>query len=172
MTVIRNYHVIACRNSLVRQRCLGRLAIALPPHGFLIDYTSVAVLFSNSRKDIMPDSPATHIPNDPEEQPILESILRIRDNLQLLKEDKSTYVKSQDVLSLYDQVIEQVNLLNVIREKRGKPLEQSRGPLNTSNRNDRPKPIASQLTYHYSGQGFGRLFSTYIAVFPYHRTQQ
>lgn len=120
----------------------------------------------------MADSPATHISNEAEEQPILESILRIRDNLQLLKEDKSTYVKSQDVLSLYDQVIEQVNLLNVIREKRGKPLEQSRGPLNTSDRNDRPKTIAPQLTYSYSGQGFGRLFSTYIAVFSYHRTQQ
>lgn len=80
-------------------------------------------------KDIMVDSPAIHALIDPEEQPILESILRIRDNLQLLKEDKSTYVKSQDVLALYDQVIEQVNLLNVIREKHGKPLEQNRGPL-------------------------------------------
>lgn len=77
----------------------------------------------------MVDSPAIHALIDPEEQPILESILRIRDNLQLLKEDKSTYVKSQDVLALYDQVIEQVNLLNVIREKHGKPLEQNRGPL-------------------------------------------
>ncbi len=77
----------------------------------------------------MVDSPAIHALIDPEEQSILESILRIRDNLQLLKEDKSTYVKSQDVLALYDQVIEQVDLLNVIREKHGKPLEQNRGPL-------------------------------------------
>lgn len=77
----------------------------------------------------MADSSATHTAIDSEEQPILESILRIRDNLQLLKEDKSTYVKSQDVLALYDQVIEQVNLLNVIREEHGKPLEQNRGPL-------------------------------------------
>lgn len=77
----------------------------------------------------MADSPAIHTLIDPEEQPILESILRVRDKLQLLKEDKSTYVKSQDVLALYHQVIEQVNLLNVIREEHGKPLEQNRGPL-------------------------------------------
>lgn len=106
----------------------------LSPHygRFLIDYLGIlfaTVLFYNSRKDIMVDSPAIHALIDPEEQPILESILRIRDNLQLLKEDKSTYVKSQDVLALYDQIIEQVNLLDVIREIHGKPLEQNRGPL-------------------------------------------
>lgn len=95
----------------------------------IISVYFATVLFYNSRKDIMVDSPAIHALTDPEEQPILESILRIRDNLQLLKEDKSTYVKSQDVLALYDQIIEQVNLLNVIREKHGKPLEQNRGPL-------------------------------------------
>lgn len=95
----------------------------------IISVYFATVLFYNSRKDIMVDSPAIHALTDAEEQPILESILRIRDNLQLLKEDKSTYVKSQDVLALYDQIIEQVNLLNVIREKHGKPLEQNRGPL-------------------------------------------
>lgn len=121
----------------------------------------------------MVDSPAIHALIDPEEQSILESILRIRDNLQLLKEDKSTYVKSQDVLALYDQTIEQLNLLNVIREKHGKPLEQNRGPFSITQRGMiRPKIIAPRLTYSFSGQGFGRLFSTSIAVFPYHRTQQ
>lgn len=105
-----------------------------PHYGrFLIDYLGILlfaiVLLYNSRKDIMVDSPAVHALIDPEEQPVLESILRVRDNLQLLKEDKSTYVKSQDVLALYDQIIEQVNLLNVIREKHGKLLEQNRGPL-------------------------------------------
>lgn len=77
----------------------------------------------------MAGSPGIDTPLDPQEQPILESILRIRANLQLLKEDKSTYVKSQDVLALYDRVIEQVSLLNAIREEHGKPLEQNRGPL-------------------------------------------
>lgn len=127
-----------------------------------------------SRKDFMADSPAIHTPIDPQEQPILDSILRIRDSLQLLKEDKSTYVKSQDVLALYDQVIEQVNLLNVIREEHGKPLEQNRGPLSILQMQiiGQNPCIARQLTYSFSGQGLRRLFSTYLAVFPYHRTQQ
>lgn len=75
----------------------------------------------------MTDSPAVQAPIDPKEGPIFESILSIRDKLSLLKEDKSTYIRSHDVLNLYDQVIEQIHLLNVIREEHGKPLEQNRG---------------------------------------------
>lgn len=119
----------------------------------------------------MADSPAIHTPIDPHEQPILDSILQIRDSLQLLKQDKSTYVKSQDVLTLYDRVIEQVNLLNVIRDEHGKQSEQNRGPLSILQMGMKGQNIASQLTYSFSGQGFGRLFSTYLAVFSYHRTQ-
>lgn len=77
----------------------------------------------------MSDSPAVQAPLDPKEQPILDCLLHIRDKLSLLKQDKSTYIKSRDVLSLYDQVIEQVHLLNKIREDNGKPLEQNRGKL-------------------------------------------
>ncbi|KAL8833696.1 MAG: hypothetical protein Q9170_004141 [Blastenia crenularia] len=74
----------------------------------------------------MTDSPAVQAPLDPKEQPILDRILVIRDKLSLLRRDKSTYIKSHDVLDLYDQVIEQVHLLNVIREEHDKPLEQNR----------------------------------------------
>ncbi|KAL8943415.1 MAG: hypothetical protein Q9211_000994 [Gyalolechia sp. 1 TL-2023] len=74
----------------------------------------------------MTDSPAVQAPLDPKEQPILDRILNIRDQLSLLRRDKSTYIKSHDVLRLYDQVIEQVRLLNIIRDEHDKPLEQSR----------------------------------------------
>ncbi|KAL8711538.1 MAG: hypothetical protein Q9220_003948 [cf. Caloplaca sp. 1 TL-2023] len=74
----------------------------------------------------MTDSPAIQNPLDPKEQPLLDRILTIRDKLSILKQDKSTYIKSQDVLELYDQTIEQVHLLNVIREEHEKPLEQNR----------------------------------------------
>lgn len=77
----------------------------------------------------MSDSPAVQAPLDPKEQSILDCLLQIRDQLSILKQDKSTYIKSHDVFSLYDQVIEQVHLLNLIREEHGKPLEQNRGPL-------------------------------------------
>ncbi|KAF2035487.1 hypothetical protein EK21DRAFT_54168 [Setomelanomma holmii] len=72
----------------------------------------------------MTDSPLPRIPLDPKEQPILDKLQSIRTELELLKRDRSTYVKSQDVLKLYDQVIEQVIVLNDIRQT--KPLEQNK----------------------------------------------
>lgn len=83
----------------------------------------------------MTDSPAVQAPLDPKEQPILDRILTIRDNLSLLKQDKSTYIKSHDVLELYDQLIEQVHLLNIIREEHDKALEQNRGAVPPTNGN-------------------------------------
>jgi hypothetical protein len=73
----------------------------------------------------MTDSPLPRIPLDPKEQPILDKLQSIRTELELLKRDRSTYVRSQDVLKLYDQVIEQVIILNEIRET--KRLEQNKG---------------------------------------------
>jgi hypothetical protein len=75
----------------------------------------------------MTDSPLPRIPLDPKEQPILDKLQSIRTELELLKRDRSTYVKSEDVLKLYDQVIEQVIILNEIRES--KRLEQNKGTL-------------------------------------------
>ncbi|KAK8215125.1 hypothetical protein M8818_002135 [Zalaria obscura] len=72
----------------------------------------------------MTDSPAIRAPLDPQEQPILDRILVIRDQLSILKQDRSSYVRSQDVLDLYAQVIEQVEKLNGIRTNR--PREQNR----------------------------------------------
>ncbi|KAI4190823.1 MAG: hypothetical protein L6R41_000518 [Letrouitia leprolyta] len=74
----------------------------------------------------MTDSPAVQAALDPKEQPILDRVLNIRDQLSLLRRDKSTYIKSHDVLRLYEQVIEQVHLLNIIRDEYDKSLEQNR----------------------------------------------
>lgn len=63
----------------------------------------------------MTDSPYQRIPLDPKEQPILDRILIIRDHLSLLKSDRSTYIKSADVVKYYAQLVEQVELLNKIR---------------------------------------------------------
>ena len=63
----------------------------------------------------MADSPITNAPVGPQEKPILDKLLLIRDKLLLLKQDKSTYVKSSDVIPLYEQVDEQVSILNQIR---------------------------------------------------------
>ena len=75
----------------------------------------------------MSDSPFAVPPLDPREKEVLEAILVVRDQLLLLKQDKSTYVKSQDVLPLYERVIEQVSKLNGIRENQKTQLELNRG---------------------------------------------
>lgn len=63
------------------------------------------------------DSPMYSAPVSAPEKPILEKLVLVRDKLLLLKQDKSTYVKSQDVLPLYDEVTEQVHRLNDVRGK-------------------------------------------------------
>lgn len=74
----------------------------------------------------MTDSPAHFAPLDPREQPILDELLHTRDALLLLKQDKSTYIKSHDVLPLYEKVVDQVQKVNDIREGR-KQEEHNRG---------------------------------------------
>ncbi|KAH8685508.1 hypothetical protein BGZ60DRAFT_395341 [Tricladium varicosporioides] len=63
----------------------------------------------------MADTPNLPPPLDPREKPILDSLTRIRDQLTLLKQDRTTYVKSSDVMPLYEKVVEQVRQLNEIR---------------------------------------------------------
>ena len=75
----------------------------------------------------MADSPSLIGSLDPREQPVYDVLLELRDQLTMLKQDKSTYVKSQDVLRLYNNVNDQVHQLNVIREAQKKKTEQNRG---------------------------------------------
>jgi hypothetical protein len=62
------------------------------------------------------DTPAIPMPKDAREKDILERIMAIRDQLLLLKMDRSKYIRSQDVMVLYEQIVEQVRLLNTIRK--------------------------------------------------------
>lgn len=89
--------------------------------------TPPCLFFSQHTRDStsMTDSPAVRIPIDPQEQPILDHLLGIRTQLELLRADKSTYVKSEDVIRLYCSVIEQVECVNNVRTH--KRLEQNRG---------------------------------------------
>ncbi|KAF1987994.1 hypothetical protein K402DRAFT_352755 [Aulographum hederae CBS 113979] len=72
----------------------------------------------------MSDSPAVFNALPTEEQPILDKLYSIRSHLELLKQDRSQYVKSQDVINLYHETNEQVHKLNGLRQD--KPLEQNR----------------------------------------------
>ena len=72
----------------------------------------------------MTDTPTLAPPSDPREQPILDELLLIRADLDILKKDRTTYVKSSNVIPLYDRVVEQVSKLNAVRENH--PHEQNR----------------------------------------------
>lgn len=62
------------------------------------------------------ETPAFPPPKDGQEAQILDRLTAIRDQLLLLKRDRSKYIRSQDVMLLYDQVVEQVKRVNEIRK--------------------------------------------------------
>ncbi|EPE05674.1 hypothetical protein F503_08205 [Ophiostoma piceae UAMH 11346] len=64
------------------------------------------------------DTPAIPAPRDANEREILANLESIRDSLLLLKQDRTKYIRSQDVLQLYDQTVEQVRKLREVREGR------------------------------------------------------
>lgn len=49
--------------------------------------------------------------NAGDQQAILDRLVEIRKQLQTLKQDKSTYIKSSDVMALYKQTVNQIRLL-------------------------------------------------------------
>jgi len=65
------------------------------------------------------------MPKDSREREILEALTAIRDQLLLLKQDRTKYIRSQDVIILYNQTIEQVKELNDARK--GHEISENRG---------------------------------------------
>ncbi|KAK0755013.1 hypothetical protein B0T18DRAFT_315459 [Schizothecium vesticola] len=62
------------------------------------------------------DTPAVPMPRDAREREILDSLVGIRDHLLLLKRDRTKYIRTQDVMLIYNQVVQQVRQLNEIRK--------------------------------------------------------
>jgi len=60
------------------------------------------------------------------EQPVLEKLIQLRQRLQLLNKDRTKYIRSQDVLAIYEALIEQVQKLNTVREHPVKKEETNR----------------------------------------------
>ncbi len=56
------------------------------------------------------------MPKDERERHILDKLTVIRDSLLLLKRDRTKYIRTQDVMELYDQLVEQVKDLNEVRK--------------------------------------------------------
>lgn len=61
------------------------------------------------------ETPAIPYPQDAQEKEILERLVVIRDALLLLKQDRTKYIRSQDVMGLYEQTVEEVRKLNEVR---------------------------------------------------------
>ncbi|GAP83300.1 putative protein YPL260W of Saccharomyces cerevisiae [Rosellinia necatrix] len=70
------------------------------------------------------DTPKFPPPQNEGEKQILEKLVAIQDLLLLRKLDRTTYVRSQDVMGLYDETVHQVKLLNDLRS--GKSVEENR----------------------------------------------
>lgn len=62
------------------------------------------------------DTPAIPMPKDERERQMLDKLTVIRDSLLLLKRDRTKYIRTQDVMLLHDQLVEQVKQLNEIRK--------------------------------------------------------
>ncbi|KAK8071064.1 hypothetical protein PG997_011267 [Apiospora hydei] len=71
------------------------------------------------------ETPKIPAPRDEGEKRILAELMSIRDQLQLRKLDRTTYVRTQDVMVLYEKTIEQVRQLNAART--GKKSEENQG---------------------------------------------
>jgi hypothetical protein len=73
----------------------------------------------------MADSPLFRLPLAPQEKPLFEMVLHIRNSLELMKQDKSCFMKSNDVQRLYEETLVQVHALNDLRTN--KRDEQNQG---------------------------------------------
>lgn len=72
------------------------------------------------------DTPKVPAPKDQGEKDILQDLVGIRDELLLRKMDRTTYVRSQDVLGLYDRTVAEVTKLQEIRKDKP-PAEENQG---------------------------------------------
>jgi hypothetical protein len=72
------------------------------------------------------DTPAIPLPRDPRERAILDKLIMTRDHLLLLKQDRTNYIRTQDVMPLFDQTMDQVKELTVVRAETGDSEENRR----------------------------------------------
>lgn len=71
------------------------------------------------------DTPKFPPPSNEGEQEILQQLELVLSQLQIRRADRANYVRSQDVMVLYDQTIEQVRKLAELRQ--GKKVGENRG---------------------------------------------
>lgn len=73
------------------------------------------------------DTPKFPPPRNEAELQVLQELELIQSQLQIRRADRANYVRSRDVITLYDQTIEQVRRLTEVRQ--GRKSEENRGML-------------------------------------------
>lgn len=71
------------------------------------------------------DTPKIPAPRDEGEKRILAELVSLRDQLLLRKLDRTTYVRTQDVMVLYEKTLDQVRQLHELRS--GHKREENQG---------------------------------------------
>jgi hypothetical protein len=71
------------------------------------------------------DTPSVPAPDDEREREIMERLVVIRDELVLLKQDRTQYIRTIDVMGLYDRTIDEMRKLHELRK--GKTSSENRG---------------------------------------------
>lgn len=69
------------------------------------------------------ETPSVPPPRDSREQEVMERLVAIRDQLLLLKQDRTKYIRSQDVMGLFEQAVEEVRKVNEIRANSSEHVE-------------------------------------------------
>ncbi|PKS07758.1 hypothetical protein jhhlp_006366 [Lomentospora prolificans] len=70
------------------------------------------------------ETPALPLPDNSRDREVLNKLSQIRDQLVLLKTDRTTYLRSQEVIPLYNETLRQVNQLDDLGFVEGKPKNQ------------------------------------------------
>lgn len=74
------------------------------------------------------ETPALPPPDNDRDREVLSKLSQIRDQLVLLKTDRTTYLRSQEVIPLYNETVEQVLKLDNLGFVDGKPQTQRKSP--------------------------------------------
>ncbi|KAE8253864.1 hypothetical protein A4X13_0g3634 [Tilletia indica] len=81
-----------------------------------------------------------------EELPILEALINIRNRLTALKKDSSQYIRAQDVMQIYQQVIKQISRLNAVRDEASAASSSSSAASASASASASPAPLSASAT--------------------------
>ena len=96
---------------------VGFVSLAGSARNYLKDFNKSTRLSSESPEQLLVmETPSCSVPVDPREKDILARLIEIRDKLLLLKEDRKSYIRSQDVMPRLEELEAALRDLEPIRQ--------------------------------------------------------